>query len=233
VITHFTDVNGVGTTPTGVFDQITSAQVHNGGNIVFGADGFLYVSTGENGHPEFSQDKTSLQGKILRLTRDGAPAPGNPFGNAVFAMGLRNPFDFTFSPITGKLYVSENGPECDDEVDVIQSGGNYGWRPGYPCGDSDPNFTGPMIRFDKTIAPTGIAIYNGSVFPQFSGSLFLVDFNEGKLRRYPLDESAGKVADPEIILNGEFGSLLDITQGPDGLIYIASTSSIIRLVPKK
>lgn len=232
VIAHFTDLNGVSTSPQVVFDQITWASVHNAGNIVFGPDGNLYVSTGENGHPEFSQDKNSLQGKILRLTPAGAPAPGNPFGNAVFAFGLRNPFDFTFSP-GGKLFASENGPQCDDEVDIIQSGGNYGWRPGYPCGDTDPSFIGPLIRFDKTIAPTGIAFYTGSVFPQFTGGLFLVDFNEGKLRHFTVDENAGKVLSTEIFLNNEFGPLLDITQGPDGFIYIASTTAIIRLVPKQ
>jgi glucose/arabinose dehydrogenase len=233
VIAHFTDVNGVGMNPTVIFDQITWAQMHNAGNIAFGPDGFLYVSTGENTHPELSQDKSSLQGKILRITRDGAPAPGNPFGNAVFALGLRNPFDFTFSPFTGKLYVSENGPECDDEVDIIQSGGNYGWRPGYPCGDTDPAFIGPMIRFDKTIAPTGIMIYNGSVFPQFGGGLFLVDFNNGNMQHFTIDENAGKALNVEFVVNGQFGRLLDVAQGPDGFIYASSQTNIFRLVPKK
>jgi glucose/arabinose dehydrogenase len=233
IIAHFADVNGVGTNPQVVFDQITWAARHNGGNIAFGPDGNLYVSTGENGHPELSQDKASLQGKILRFTRDGAPAPGNPFGNAAFALGLRNPFDFTFSPFTGKLFASENGPECDDEVDIIASGGNYGWRPGYPCGDTDPNFIGPLIRFDQPIAPTGITFYNGDVFPQLKGGLFLVDFKEGKVRHYTIDENAQTVSNPEVLVNGEFGPLLDITQGPDGLIYFSSQTSIVRLVPKK
>ena len=232
---RFTEINGVGQNLTVILDQLPSAQIHNGGNIEFGRDGKLYLTMGENGNPANSQDTSVLPGKILRYNSDGSIPSDNPFGaaNPAFAIGLRNSFDFTFHPQTGTIYASENGPNCDDELNRIVGGQNYGWRPNYPCGDTDPAFTAPLIRFTSSIAPTGVAFYTGSRFPQFTGSLFMTDFNTGRLRRFVVNESAGgQVTTNEIVVDGGFGQLLDIVQGPEGFIYFSSTTAIMRIVPQ-
>ena len=234
-LARFTDINGIGQNFTVLIDRLPSATIHNGGNIGFGRDGKLYLSMGDNTDPANSQDANVLPGKILRYNSDGSVPTDNPFGagNPAFAIGLRNSFDFAFHPQAGTIYASENGPNCDDELNRIVASQNYGWRPNYPCGDTDPTFTAPLIRFSSRIAPTGVTFYTGSVFPQFTGSLFMTDFNTGRVRRFVVNESAGgQITTNEIVVDGGFGLLLDIVQGPDGFIYFSSTTAIMRIVPQ-
>ncbi|MBI4461651.1 MAG: PQQ-dependent sugar dehydrogenase [Acidobacteria bacterium] len=234
-VVKFTDVGNMGMNMEVVVDNLPSASIHNGGNIGFGRDAKLYITIGDSSVPANSQDMNSLAGKILRYDPNGTIPTDNPFGSgrAAFNRGLRNSFDFTFHPTAGTIYASENGPQCDDEVNRIVAGGNYGWRPSYPCGDTSTNFIAPLTRFNPTIAPTGICFYTGTVFPQFRNSLFLVDFNTGRVRRFVVDEAnQGRILSSEIVVDGGFGQLLDIVQGPDGFIYFSSTSAILRLVPQ-
>ena len=234
-VVRFTDVNGTGVSPTVIVDRLPSAVVHNAGNIGFGPDGRLYVTIGDSTDPANSQNPNSLAGKILRYNPDGTVPAANPFGatNPAFNLGLRNSFDFTFHPQTGVIYASENGLNCDDELNRITPGGNYGWRPNYPCGDTDASFIAPLMRFNPSIAPTGVAFYTGSVFPQFRGSLFLVDFLSGRVRRFVVDEARrGQIIQSETVVDGGFGSLLDIVQGTDGFLYFSSTTDIMRIVPQ-
>lgn len=234
-VVRFADMNGVGVDPRVIVDNLPSTVVHNGGAIGFGPDARLYISIGDSTNPANSQDPNSLSGKILRYNSDGTVPADNPFGslNPAFNLGLRNSFDFVFHPTTGTIYASENGPDCDDEINRIMRGGNYGWRPNYPCGDADPNFIAPLTRFNPTIAPTGVAFYTGTVFPQFRNQLFMVDFNTGRLRRFAVNESAqGQITDSAIVVDGGFGALFDVVQGPDGFIYFSSQNSILRLVPQ-
>ncbi len=234
-VVRFTDDNGTGINPTVIVDNLPSATNHNGGNIRFGPDGFLYVSIGDSLDPANAQDPNSLSGKLLRYNSNGTVVATNPFGanNPAFNLGLRNSFDFTFHPQAGTIYASENGPDCDDEINRVVAGGNYGWRPNYPCGDTSTQFIAPLIRFTPNIAPTGITFYTGSVFPQFTGSLFMVDLNEGRVRRFVVNEAMqGQITSSEIVVNGGFGGLVDIVQGPDGFIYFSSTTAILRIVPQ-
>lgn len=234
-VVRFTEVGGTGTNAAVIIGNLPSTIVHNGGNIGFGTDGKLYVTIGDSTDPANSQNQNSLSGKILRYNPDGSVAAGNPFGtsNPAFNLGLRNSFDFTFHPAAGTIYASENGPNCDDEINRVIAGANYGWRPNYPCGDSDANFTAPLIRFNPVIAPTGITFYTGTVFPQFTGSLFMVDFNTGRVRRFVVDENQqGRITQSEIVVDGGFGALLDIVQGPDRFIYFSSQTAIMRIVPQ-
>jgi len=232
---RFTDVANNGTNQTVIVDNLPSTSVHNGGNIGFGRDGKLYVTIGDNTDAANSQNPDLVSGKILRYNLDGTIPADNPFGfnRAAFNLGLRNSFDFTFHPATGTIYASENGPNCDDEINRIVLGGNYGWRPSYPCGDTDPNFIQPLTRFTPPIAPTGVMFYTGTVFPQFQNSLFLVDFNSGRVRRFVVDENnQGRIVSSEVVVDGGLGQLLDIVPGPDGFIYFSSTSAIHRIVPQ-
>lgn len=234
---RFTDSNNAGGSQTTILNLpgISNGN-HNGGNIGFGRDGRLYLTIGDCGNPANSQSTTSPCGKILRFIPDvGASIPAdNPFpGSRAFNLGLRNSFDFTFQPQTGTIYASENGPNCDDEINRVVAGANYGWRPNYPCGDAVPQFVAPLTRFTPTIAPTGITFYTGTALPQFTGSLFLVDFNTGRVQRFVVNEAAqGQITQSEVVVNGGFGQLLDIVQGPDGFLYFSSTAAILRIVPQ-
>ena len=96
----------------------------------------LYVTVGDGQDPANSQGMDSVNGKILRYVPNGSIPASNPYGSfrAAYNLGLRNSFDFDFHPLTGTIYASENGPDCDDEINRIVPGANYGWWPNYPCG---------------------------------------------------------------------------------------------------
>jgi glucose/arabinose dehydrogenase len=232
---RFTEANNVATNQTIIFTVPASNSNHNGGNIAFGFDGRLYITVGDCGDPANSQNMTSPCGKILRINPDGTIPGDNPFGaaNPAFNLGLRNSFDFTFHPQSGIIYASENGPSCDDEINRVVAAANYGWRVNYPCGDASAGFVAAIARFNPVIAPTGIAFYTANVFPQFRNSLFLVDFNTGRVRRFVVNEGMqGQVAQTEIVVDGGFGALLDVVQGPDGFLYFSSMTTVLRIVPQ-
>src|SRR5690606_16022114 len=120
---------------------LTTATNHNGGPLAFGPDGMLYCVIGENAIPSRAQDLSTPIGKVIRIDRDGNAPPDNPyvdserFPNAdprVWAWGIRNSFGLTFHP-NGLCYETENGPGCDDELNLIEAGNNYGWQSGYAC----------------------------------------------------------------------------------------------------
>ena len=117
-----------------IIDGIPGGRIHNGGRISFGPDGMLYISTGEKHTGDLAQDLVSLNGKILRMTPDGSIPKDNPFKNsAVWSFGHRNPQGLPWHPVTKDLFISEHGPSGEsltfgnDEINVIQKGGNYGW----------------------------------------------------------------------------------------------------------
>ena len=116
--------------PETLLDGFPGSGIHNGSRIAVGPDRMLYVTTGDAGDGDVAQDLHSFGGKILRLTLDGRPAPGNPFDNAVWSYGHRNPQGLVFHPTTGVLYETEHGPSDNDEVNIIRRGGNYGWPNG-------------------------------------------------------------------------------------------------------
>lgn len=151
-----------------IFSGIPGSQTHDGGRIEFGPDGFLYVATGDARNEAAAQDTGSLAGKILRITADGAAAPGNPFGNAVYSYGHRNPQGLAWDD-RGRLWATEHGRSGAasgfDELNLIKPGANYGWpviqgdetREGMetPVGHSGP---------DTTWAPASLTYADGSLF---------------------------------------------------------------------
>ncbi len=237
-VLRFTDLNNLGTQETVIIDDLPAADIHIGGNLGFGPDGKLYVTIGDVSNPANSQSLDSLAGKILRYNPDGTIPADNPFlDSPIFALGLRNSFDFTFHPATGVIYATENGPNCDDEINRIIAGGNYGWRPNYPCGDTDTEFISPIIRFSPPIVPTGITFYTGDQYPEFLNDLFFVYFDggtEGKIKRIELTgenlDQAGSIS--SFLVEGELGGLLDVITCPDGNLYFSSADSIFRVVKK-
>ncbi|WP_279580611.1 PQQ-dependent sugar dehydrogenase [Fodinicola feengrottensis] len=155
-----------GTSLTGytiLLQGIKKNQYHNGGRLVFGPDGYLYASTGEAETPDLAQDKNSLNGKILRLTTAGQPAPGNPFGNYVYSYGHRNPQGLAFDR-SGRLWEAEFGNSKFDELNLIKPGGNYGW-PTCEGTCSVSGMTNPKATWPTGQAsPSGIAIVRNVVY---------------------------------------------------------------------
>jgi glucose/arabinose dehydrogenase/plastocyanin len=250
-VVRFVENNGVGSNPVTIFTSPngTDASNHNGGNIHFGPDGKLYISLGDDGAtPSNSQNVTVKQGKIHRINPDGSVPPGNPVFTqtgalpTLYAMGLRNTFDFDFDPLTpGRIFASENGPGCDDELNRIEGGYNYGWRPSYPCDDPNPSPTYntiPPLWFIPNgaccEAPTGIMVYSGHQIPQWTNDLFMVTYNgTGTLRHYYLNDQRTQVITTNVVLG--VSPNMDLITGPDGAFYFIdgggySTGTLYRIV---
>ena len=182
-----------------------------------------------------------IPGKINRfqVTEDGLiAAPGNPFGTATYAYGIRNTFDFDFDPylfsITGQLYGADNGPDCDDELNLIVPGGNYGWRDGYPCDDSNPmnpeRYIYPIWSITPTEAPTGVAVYTGWQIPEWRGQVFFCAWKTGKMRRVILDAGRSRLsAVRDVNLQGQ-SCTIEVEDGPDGALYFTNQYGIFRIV---
>ncbi len=243
MVVRYTDQNGVGVSPDTlmVIPRLNGASNHNGGNIHFGPDGKLYVTVGENADPANSQDtsNSNKRGKIHRINADGSIPLDNPFpGNSLFVYGCRNSFDFTFDLPTGKMYSSENGPSCNDEVNLIVAGGNYGWPNDGNCSYSgNPQYKRPLYYWPSNLpAVTGITVYRGSAFPALNGKMLVSCYNQSSVFQFNLNASGDSITSaPTTFLN--YGSALDdVDVGPDGYIYIANgsydgTSHLLRLRP--
>jgi glucose/arabinose dehydrogenase len=244
-VVRFVEQNGVGSNPTLLFNSTQSAGNHNGGNIHFGPDGMLYISIGENAQPANSQDLGTTQGKIHRIKPDGTIPADNPKFTqqgalpSIYAYGLRNSFDFTFDPIVkGRIFASENGPGCDDEMNRIEAGYNYGWRNSYPCDDPTPDGDYNSIKplwyaaDDCCMAPTGIVVYNGDSIPQWKGHIFMVVY-DGQM--YHFTPNADRT---ELTAAGTLRGVtanMDVETAPDGTLWYMqgggySDGTLMRLV---
>ncbi|WP_438352846.1 PQQ-dependent sugar dehydrogenase [Microbacterium sp. CJ88] len=208
--------------PDVVFSGIARARTHNGGRIAFGPDGFLYVTTGDAGDRASAQDEASVNGKILRLTAEGAPAPGNPFGTAVWSLGHRNVQGLAWTA-SGTLWASEFGQDTWDELNVIRAGGNYGW-PEVEGAAADARFVDPVAVWTPTDAsPSGVAAVGDTVFVTgLRGErLWIVDTSGASLR-----------ADPRAALVGEQGRLRDAVAAPDGSLWLLTGNTDGRGAPR-
>ena len=235
----------------GTFDRVilpmpplSGATNHNGGVIAFGPDGKLWAVVGENANPSLAQNGMSLLGKVLRMNSDGTAASDNPFygsfswENRVYTYGHRNMFGIAWHPVTGRAYVTENGPNCDDEVNRLAAGSNYGWGPTASCGSlpppADTNRDGPspvmpLDWWTPTIAPTNAAFYTGSLLPQSRNHLMFGAYNDARLRELALSADGTTVVNETILLTAPSG-ILDVEMGRDGFLWVTTASSIYRLV---
>ncbi|GHI05630.1 hypothetical protein Scel_39510 [Streptomyces cellostaticus] len=170
---------------TVVLGGIRRGSNHHGGKIAFGPDGYLYVATGEATQADLAQDVNSINGKILRITKTGAPAPGNPFGNHIYSYGHRNPQGLAWDS-KGRLWSAEIGQEATDELNLIQPGANYGWPrcEGY-C--DVKGMTNPKATWDHTAATAQIAVVGDS--------LYASTLRGFQLWRVPIDAALGGTGD--------------------------------------
>ena len=220
--------------PQVLVDNIPGSAIHNGSRVVVGPDRLLYVTTGDAADGSRAQDRSSLAGKILRLTLDGAPAPGNPFGTAVYSLGHRNPQGLVFAP-SGVLYESEHGPSDNDEVNIIQPGRNYGWPDVHGKCDGDAgrderafcqanSVVEPLTTWTPTIAPAGIDYYDSERIPGWRGSLLLTSLKGSALYRLTLSPDGRSITSVEVLFDGRFGRLRDVLVAPDGAVYVGTSN---------
>ncbi|MEK7084061.1 MAG: PQQ-dependent sugar dehydrogenase, partial [Patescibacteria group bacterium] len=202
-----------------IIDAIPAALYHDGGQIAFGPDGMLYLTTGDAERPEVSQDIYSLAGKTLRLTPDGAIPSDNPFGNAVWSYGHRNAQGIAWDD-SGRMWQTEHGRSGAlsglDELNLIEKGKNYGW----PIIQGDAEISA-MVRpvrhsgHDVTWAPSGIAYAKGALY--FAGlrgsSLYVAPFGND-----------GAITGVHPMLSGVYGRLRAVVLGPDGFLYITTSN---------
>jgi glucose/arabinose dehydrogenase len=206
--------------PKTIVEAIPGAQNHDGGRLKFGVDGFLYITTGDALEPSLAQDTSSLAGKILRVTRDGTAAPGNPFNSAVYSYGHRNPQGISWDD-QGRLWETEHGNSQFDEVNLIEMGKNYGWPVIQGSQSRDGMLQPKLFAEGTTWAPSGLAFVNGSLF--FSG-----------LRGQALFEA--KLEGDKLSLvqhfQGQLGRIRESVLGPDGMLYITTNNRDGRGTPR-
>ncbi|MEV0827453.1 PQQ-dependent sugar dehydrogenase [Nonomuraea rubra] len=193
---------------------IPKGGIHNGGRLAFGPDGFLYATTGETGDRDLAQRRDSLGGKILRMTVDGAPAPGNPFGTLVYSYGHRNVQGLAWDG-SGRLYASEFGANTYDEVNRIEPGGNYGW-PDVEGRGSDQGYINPILTWPtEDASPSGLAYANGS--------LWMAALRGARLWQIPLGED-GSAGTPVAHFADRYGRLRAVAAAPDGKLWIGTSN---------
>lgn len=244
-VIRFQEENNIGHDPLVLLEvpyESRDYSWHTGGRLRFDEEGYLYVSIGDNANAANAEDLTVYPGKIHRfeVIGDALHIPDdNPWeNNSAFAIGLRNPIDFVFDPYSDSIFATENGPSCDDEINLIQAGHHYGWREGYnPISDCDderpgehPEYTYPLLHYTPTIAPVGIGVYTGDQIPVFEGNVFFCAWKDGQMRSLTLNSQRDQVVYEEIVdLRGAACHTAVLT-GPDGALYFASSSGIYRLV---
>jgi glucose/arabinose dehydrogenase len=197
-----------------ILDDIPGGPIHNGGRIAFGPDGFLYVGTGEAGRTELAQDRDSLGGKILRITPDGEPAPGNPFpGSPVYSLGHRNVQGLAWDS-QGRMWAAEFGQNTWDELNRIRPGRNYGW-PEVEGRSGDGRFVNPVRQWSTDVAsPSGIAVAGGSVF--------MAGLRGARLWQIPIPE--GRAGRPMARLTDRYGRLRTVAVAPDGSLWVTTSN---------
>ena len=209
-----------------IMDGIEGNYLHNVGALEFGNDGMLYCTSGERFKPELAQDMSSLNGKILRMTRDGNIPTDNPFpGSYIYSLGHRNPQGLAFQPGTNNLWSTEHGPSeeqgcCMDEINMIMPGKNYGW-PVIRGSQQQVGFVTPVYHSGDTTtwAPTGgIFITQGN----WEGSFVFTGLRGQALYRAVFNaDDPTKIDTIERYLHKTFGRLRNVVEGADGKLYIA------------
>lgn len=240
-------------TPTVIYRATPAynGTLHYGGRILFDKNGNLVVSTGERSdrvtRPQ-AQALNSGLGKVVRITKDGQPASGNPFAGQsgarpeIYSYGHRNVQGLAFHPVTGDLWENEFGPRGGDEVNRIEPGKNYGWPiitygieySGQKVGEAIQQRSGmeqPVYYWDPSISPSGMTFYTGDAIPEWKNNLFVGALSGLHIARLVIENN--KVVGEERLLAGETQRFRDITQGNDGALYAVTDQGRLYRIAKK
>ncbi len=228
-----------------------NGTLHYGGRILIGPDGNLTISTGERSdlvtRPQ-AQSLNSGLGKVIRITKDGQPSPGNPFAgqsNArpeLYSYGHRNVQGLAFHPVTGDLWENEFGPRGGDELNRIQPGKNYGWPtitygieyagPKVGAGIQQQNgLEQPVYYWDPVVSPSGMTFYSSDAIPEWKNNLFIGSLSGMHLLRLVIENN--KVVGEERLLDDQYQRFRDVTQGNDGALYAITDQGRLYRVFKK
>jgi glucose/arabinose dehydrogenase len=233
---------GVGIAQMVIVNDPNAGVVHDSGRIKFGPDGFLYAVVGEHGNPANAQvinGNTNLAGKVLRVGPNGEIPADNPFpGSYVWAYGIRNSFGFSFDPVQGNLWLNDNGPTCNDEVNRIVKGGNHAWGPQSVCTSSPPapqntNQSGPQPRllpqhfYADSTGITG-AVFCDNCQLGRNGRLLVGSVVTGQVRSLTLNASRTSVVADELLYDHPSG-VLSMETRPGQPIYLSDSTGIHRL----
>lgn len=250
---------------TVIFEQLPKvvSTGHFGSRLVFDKNGYLFVTLGDrqsNDQRGYAQDLSRGHGKVMRITTDGAAAPGNPTLSAgaqatIWSYGHRNPQGATLHPTTGQLWVNEHGAQGGDELNLSLAGQNYGWPlASYsqeygsttPVGTTSLAGMQPPVSYwltrdgsaftggsQSSIAPSGMAIYSGDKFPEFQGNMFLGALAGTALWRVVLGGADGKTeVFRERLLASRGERIRDVRVGPDGWLYLLTDNGKLLKVSK-
>ena len=210
------------TSETVILSGIPKASIHDAGRIAFGPDGMLYATTGDATVTSRSQDRTNLAGKVLRMRPDGSAPGDNPLGGLVYAMGLRDPQGITWRA-DGLGYVTEFGPDRDDEVNVLRAGANYGW-PVVTGVANRQGFDDPVVVRQPPVASwSGAAIVRGGV-AEWDGDLLVAALRGQRLYRFDLRPDGTVIGAGEELFVGTYGRLRHVEQAPDGSLWILTSN---------
>ncbi|MER6475455.1 PQQ-dependent sugar dehydrogenase [Streptomyces filamentosus] len=209
--------------PEPVLTGIPRGRIHDGGRIAFGPDGMLYAGTGETGETGLAQDRGSLGGKILRMTPEGKPAPGNPFaGSVVYSYGHRNVQGIAWDA-EGRLWAAEFGQNTWDELNLVEPGRNYGW-PEVEGRAGRAGFVDPVAQWPTSEAsPSGIAYARGAIW--------MAGLRGERLWRIPLS-GAERSGEPEAFLAGEHGRLRTVLADGAGRLWLVTSETDGRGTPE-
>ena len=222
---------------------------HFGSRLVFDRAGHLFVTLGDRGDRPRAQDLGDHAGSVIRLGDDGRIPSDNPFVRQpgtrpeIFSFGHRNIQGAALHPVTGRLWTHEHGPQGGDEINIPRAGVNHGWPIitygvnygiGTQIGEgtTKPGMGQPVYYWVPSIAPSGMAFYDGAAFPGWQGNLFVGSLKFRQLVRLEIDGE--RVVHEERLLEDAVGRIRDVRQGPDGLLYLLSDAAdgqLVRLVP--
>ena len=217
-----------------------AATNHNGCAVEMDRFGKLWISMGDAAEPFRAQNPAALNGKVLRINRDGSIPSDNPVmpgaasRTAVYSMGHRNPQGIAFQPGTDRVYAAEHGPELNDEVNLIVAGGNYGW-PCYTgfgtayladasCGPAGSYREPTWASGSPTIATSGLTFVDGASWGDFDGNLFVAQLKEQDLRRFAPSADGGTMTLSATLFDGSWGRLRAVVHGPAGQLYLTTSN---------
>lgn len=237
-----------------IIENIPAAQFHAGCRLRFGPDNKLYITTGDATRKDLAQRLDSLAGKILRVNDDGTIPADNPFvgqqntRQEIWSYGHRNSQGIDWQPGSNLLFETEHGPSGfdgpggGDEVNIVEKGKNYGW-PIVHHTQTHPGMEEPLLEYTPACAPASAMFYRGAQFPQFRGNFFFGCLRGARIIRVVLD--GRRVVTQENLLEGKYGRIRDVAEGPEGYLYFSTSNRdgrgspasdddrIVRLVPVK